>query len=125
MRTRTSVLSSFCTLAAAAVAGPRPALAWCGEPHPIMNSDTYFTGLPDGYLEGWAYIFVDPAVNSGAAGASFFYGAPIDGEAWVSGWGPWCAGTADDGHACVQGDWSNPGVEGCPVFPQVAVVHMT
>ena len=83
----------------------------CGTPVPVGHfADTYFSGLPEADLSGLVFAFRNPSVNNGSA---VFICASSTQES-AAGTCQAGAGTASDGFVTIRGDWSSPGVIGCP-----------
>ncbi len=97
------------TLCLAAVpAGADPCFSFLQTGHLLGN---VFRGLPESELMGRVSVFgASPAIDNGSA--LFLCGSV--GQMTAAGICPAEAGTPDDGVVMVEGDWSAPGVSGCP-----------
>jgi hypothetical protein len=83
----------------------------CGASLPIQNGfDTWWTGLPEDHLVGFAYLLGDPKIQTGQA--PIFcraYGEETSGGACQP-----QAGSPADGMITVNGNWAFPKIAGCP-----------
>ncbi len=100
------------TALAAILVPPAAALAdGCGQSLSVRNAlDTWWTGLPESHLVGFAYLLSDPKTQTGQA--PIFcrtYGEETSGGSCQP-----QAGSAADGNITVNGNWAFPKVSGCP-----------
>jgi len=98
-------------LSLAALSFPRPAAAECPDTMPVRNAlDTFWSGLPEDHLMGFAYLLSDPKVQTGQSGL-FCRSAAEETS------GGQCqpqAGSSADGVITVNGNWSWQLAAGCP-----------
>jgi hypothetical protein len=99
-------------LLVAAIAVPAaPARASCSEAKPVRHAlDSYWTGLPETTLVGFAWLVGSPAVQTGQAPllCRFFGEETSGGQCQPQ------AGSGSDGIVTVNGDWSDSRAAGCP-----------
>ncbi len=104
-------------LAAFALAAPglaAPARASCGDFRQVKNMfDSYWTGLPEDRLIGFAWAYGDASVQTGQATII----CRMVGEEISGGQCPPQAGGPSDGNITIAGDWNSPLAAGCPNDP--------
>ncbi|HET8948505.1 MAG TPA: thrombospondin type 3 repeat-containing protein [Candidatus Polarisedimenticolia bacterium] len=87
------------------------ARASCGDSMPVRHGlDSFWTGLPEGTLVGFAYAFGNASVQTGQAPVL----CRFSGEETSGGQCQPQAGSASDGVVTVNGNWSDPRAAGCP-----------
>lgn len=98
-------------LAAVLVAQPAAYGQACGSPVPVGHlQDAYLSGLPEAEVSGRVFVYKNASVNNG--GAVFICG--FAGQDSAAGPCQPAAGSNTDGFVTIKGDWSSPGVTGCP-----------
>ncbi|HEV8200824.1 MAG TPA: hypothetical protein VGS03_12450, partial [Candidatus Polarisedimenticolia bacterium] len=87
------------------------ARAACAEPMPVRHGlDSFWTGLPETTLVGFAYAFGNASVQTGEAPVlcRFFGEETSGGQCQPQ------AGSGSDGVVTVNGSWSDSRAAGCP-----------
>jgi hypothetical protein len=108
---RFRTLNLCLALALAVALGTTPARGACSEFRSVAHSfGSYWSGLPEAYLVGFAWLLENAAVHSGQT-PIFCRGA---GEEVSGGPCPAQAGSVGDGVITVAGDWSGSLAAGCP-----------
>jgi hypothetical protein len=113
-RTRWSLLAiaGLALLSPPALALLAPdARAACAEPMPVRHGlDSFWTGLPETTLVGFAYAFGNASVQTGQAPVlcRFFGEETSGGQCQPQ------AGSGSDGVVTVNGSWSDSRAAGCP-----------
>ena len=104
-------------LAALALAAPglaASARATCGDFRQVKNGfDSYWTGLPEDRLIGFAWAYGDASVQTGQAKII----CRMVGEEISGGQCQPQAGGPSDGNVTIAGDWNSPLAAGCPNDP--------
>lgn len=99
-------------LLVAAIAVPAaPAHASCSDAKPVRHAlDSFWTGMPETTLVGFAWLVGSPAVQTGQAPilCRFFGEETSGGQCQPQ------AGSGSDGIVTVNGDWSDSRAAGCP-----------
>jgi thrombospondin type 3 repeat protein len=96
--------------------GVGEASAACGDFRPIRHgNDSYWSGMPEDRIIGFAYLLSDPSVQTGQAQIFCRY----VGEETSGGQCQPEAGSPSDGNVTVAGDWTSPLAAGCPNEPGV------
>src|SRR6185503_6373329 len=111
MRSLRLLLPALALALAGGTSATAPAFAACGDPQAVRHAfDSFWTGLPEANLVGFAYAMGSAAVQTGQA--------PIlcrfSGEETSGGQCQPQAGSPSDGVVTVNGNWADIKAAGCP-----------